>query len=216
MATKPTYEALERRVDELEKKAREWARTFDAVPDLIAIIDDQHRIVRANRAMADRLGCTPQEAVGLTCYRCIHGTEAPPPFCPHVRLLADGQKHTVEVFERSGYTVLVAERGERALEIYREKRHVISLVILVLCDLTMPHLDGWQTLAALRRIQPEIPVVLASGYDRAHTMAGDHPEQPQAFLHKPYEMKTLKGVLQKAFAGAPGSMNGRKSGAQHE
>ena len=38
----------------------EWERTFDSLPDLIAILDDRHRIVRANRAMAERLGLTPR------------------------------------------------------------------------------------------------------------------------------------------------------------
>jgi len=91
--------------------------------------------------------------------------------------------------------VLEAIDGEEAVRIFKEQRDRIHLV---LCDLTMPHLNGWQTLAALRRIQPGIPVVLASGYDQAQAMAGNHPEQPQVFLHKPYEMKTLKEALQNA------------------
>ena len=41
----------------------EWERTFDSVPDLIAILDNNHRIVRANRAMAERLGMTPGQCV---------------------------------------------------------------------------------------------------------------------------------------------------------
>ena len=75
----------------------EWGRTFDSVPDLIMILDDEHRIVRANKAIADRLGCTPRELVGLTCYEAIHGTQEPPEFCPHARLLADGLEHSAEV-----------------------------------------------------------------------------------------------------------------------
>jgi|GEM_PF-971471 PAS domain S-box-containing protein len=76
-----------------------WEKTFDAVPDLIAILDIEYRIVRANRAMASRLGVTPGECVGLLCYGVIHGMAEPPEFCPHRRLLEDGLEHIVEVHE---------------------------------------------------------------------------------------------------------------------
>ena len=77
----------------------EWEHTFDAVPDLIAILDRQFRITRVNKAMADRLGLAPAECIGQTCYRAVHGTEEPPSFCPHAQLLKDGQRHEVEVYE---------------------------------------------------------------------------------------------------------------------
>ncbi len=77
----------------------EWEETFDAVPDLICILDTQHRIVRVNKAMAKRLGVTKEECVGQTCYSCVHGTAEPPSFCPHAQLLKDGQEHTAEVHE---------------------------------------------------------------------------------------------------------------------
>ena len=88
--------------------AKDWEYTFDAVPDLIAIIDTEYRVVRANRAMAARLGVTPEECVGLTCYRVIHGTDEPPSFCPHRQLLEDGLEHTAEVREDSlgGYFIV--------------------------------------------------------------------------------------------------------------
>jgi len=79
--------------------AKSWKSTFDTVPDLIAIIDNECRIVRANRAMAARLGVTPEECVGLTCHCVIHGTDHPPSFCPHRQLLKDGAKHTTKVCE---------------------------------------------------------------------------------------------------------------------
>ncbi len=76
---------------EAEKTAiqatKNWEHTFDSVPDLIAILDEEYRVVRANRAMAARLGVTPEECVGLTCYRVVHGTDEPPSFCPHSQLL---------------------------------------------------------------------------------------------------------------------------------
>jgi PAS domain S-box-containing protein len=87
----------------------EWERTFEAVPDLIAILDGQHRIVRINKAMAQRLGIRAEEAVGRLCYECVHGADGPPALCPHVRLLADGGEHTVEIRdERLGGDFLVS------------------------------------------------------------------------------------------------------------
>ena len=79
--------------------AEEWQCTFDVVRDLIAILDTQHRIVRVNKAMADRLGLTKDQCVGQTCYRLVHGTDEPPSFCPHSRLLQDGEEHAVEFHE---------------------------------------------------------------------------------------------------------------------
>ena len=76
-----------------------WERTFDAVPDLVMIIDKECRIVRANRPMADRLGLTPEQCIGLTCYECVHGSTEPPSFCPHTKLLADGREHAEEIHE---------------------------------------------------------------------------------------------------------------------
>ena len=79
---------------------REWERTFDAVPDLIAIIDKNHRVVRANLALATRLGRTPGELVGMRCFTCLHGTCGPPVVCPHALTMRDGQEHTAELHEK--------------------------------------------------------------------------------------------------------------------
>jgi PAS domain S-box-containing protein len=75
----------------------ELDRTFDAVPDLVMILDNKHRIVRANKAMADSLACSPEELVGQTCYEVVHASEEPPHFCPHAKVLIDGQEHSAEV-----------------------------------------------------------------------------------------------------------------------
>lgn len=77
----------------------EWENTFDAVPDLISIIDTNYNIVRANRALANKLGTNPGETVGLKCYEVVHGLNAPPSFCPYLKLLENGQEHTAEVHE---------------------------------------------------------------------------------------------------------------------
>jgi signal transduction histidine kinase/ActR/RegA family two-component response regulator len=102
---------------------------------------------------------------------------------------------TTTMLTRLGYTVLAAKDGVEAVEIFTQHQDEIRCV---LSDLTMPRMDGWQTLTALRRLSPGIPVILSSGYDEAQVTTGDHPERPQAFLHKPYQMVALQAALAKA------------------
>ncbi len=96
---------------------------------------------------------------------------------------------------RQGFTVLIAQDGIEAIEVFR--KHV-GEIRFVLCDLTMPRMDGWATLTALRQIVPGIPVILASGYNEEEVMEGDHPELPQAFLGKPYRREQLLEAIRKA------------------
>ncbi|MFH1112488.1 MAG: ATP-binding protein [Pseudomonadota bacterium] len=77
----------------------EWERTFDAVPDLIMILNNEHRIIRANKAACTRLGLTKEEMIGGECYRLFHGTGSPPNWCPHARLMYDGKEHAHEISE---------------------------------------------------------------------------------------------------------------------
>lgn len=77
-----------------------WERTFNAVPDLIAIMDNEYKIVRTNKAMADRLGIAPEECLGQLCYKLVHGSDQPPVFCPHTVSLHDFGEHFVEVCEK--------------------------------------------------------------------------------------------------------------------
>ena len=89
-----------RQAEETVLRAKqEWERTFDAVPDLIALLDNHHRILRVNRAMAQRLGVIPEECVGKICHKVVHGIDSPPAFCPHALTLADGREHMAEVHE---------------------------------------------------------------------------------------------------------------------
>jgi PAS domain S-box-containing protein len=94
-----------------------------------------------------------------------------------------------------GFYVIEAKDGVDAVEVFRQRRNEISCV---LCDLTMPRMNGWETLTALRKLAPGIPVILASGYDEAQVMEGDHPELPQVFLGKPYKHKGLSDAINQA------------------
>lgn len=85
--------------EKLAQAKDEWERTFDSVPDLIAILDNEHRISRVNKAMAEHLGLEPEQCIGLHCYEAVHGLSAPPVFCPHSRTMSDNQEHMEEVHE---------------------------------------------------------------------------------------------------------------------
>ena len=104
---------------------------------------------------------------------------------------------TVGMLSHMGFTVLEAKDGVEAVEVFREHKDEIRFV---LCDLSMPRMDGWAALAALRRLKPDIPVILVSGYDESKVMVGDHVELPQAFLHKPYHYKELQDVIGRTLA----------------
>ncbi len=86
----------------------DWKHTFDAVPDLIAILDTEFRIVLANNSMAASLRVTSKKCIGLTCYRVIHGTDELPIFCPQRQLLSDGLEHTVKICEEFGGYFIVS------------------------------------------------------------------------------------------------------------
>ncbi len=63
--------------------------------------------------------------------------------------------------ESCGYTVLAAEHGEAALELYRRQSTAVSLVVL---DMIMPVMGGRECLERLRAIDPEVRVLLITGY----------------------------------------------------
>jgi PAS domain S-box-containing protein len=101
------------------------------------------------------------------------------------------------MLSRLGYTVLEAKDGVEAVEIFQQHQDDIHCV---LSDLTMPRMDGWETLVALRKLSHDIPVILSSGYDEARVMAGEHPERPNAFLGKPYQLKGLGDTIRRVLS----------------
>ena len=96
-----------------------------------------------------------------------------------------------------GFTVLKARDGVEAVEIFGQHKDEISCL---LCDLTMPRMNGWATISALRAIRRDLPVVLASGYDEASVMTGEHSELPDFFLKKPYDLNKLRDTIAQAMA----------------
>jgi len=118
-------------------------------------------------------------------------------------LVADDEptilRATKRHLERMGYQVLTAVDGAEAAELFRRRGEEVGLVLL---DLTMPHLDGWQALAAVRAVRPGTPVILASGYDEARAMAGAPRGRPPVFLKKPFTLEELEEAVAQAVAAA--------------
>ena len=90
--------------------------------------------------------------------------------------------------ERHGYEVMVAENGRQAIELFNRNPMDFSLVVL---DLSMPGMSGAQTLPALRRTRPEIPVLITSGYSESQVLGMFAGQNVSGFLQKPFSSQIL-------------------------
>jgi CheY-like chemotaxis protein len=91
-----------------------------------------------------------------------------------------------------GYTVLTALDGNEAVQIYREQYKAIDLVI---CDLGLPGLMGYDVLRKMKQINPGIRFILASGYLEQVQKAAIFELGANDILQKPYEFdKMLRSV----------------------
>ena len=87
------------------------------------------------------------------------------------------------VLERNGYTVLLAESGLAAIDLL--KRHPGDIALAML-DLSMPQMGGDEVLPELRKIRPEIKVLVSSGYSESETMTLFKGQRVSGFIQKPY------------------------------
>jgi CheY-like chemotaxis protein len=107
-------------------------------------------------------------------------------------LLVDDEAVVIEVnrpmLNELGYHVLTAQNGAQALEIFKKKHAGIDMVIL---DLIMPDMDGCQVFNQMRKIKPEIKVLLFSGHN-LNEAAGQIIESGAAgFIQKPFNLDQL-------------------------
>lgn len=96
------------------------------------------------------------------------------------------------MLERAGFTVLTAENGRQAVEVYRQEGDRIDVVVL---DLSMPELDGLETLEQLRRIDPGVRVVLLSGHPRQAIEEQLADANLIGYVRKPYQINSLVRLL---------------------
>ena len=91
-----------------------------------------------------------------------------------------------------GYRVLTAADGEDGVAMVRQEQGRIRCVLL---DLVMPRLSGADCFRAIRQIDPGLPVVLCSGYDRDTIAESLLAEGAAAFVRKPYKLGEIAGAI---------------------
>ncbi|HPP96346.1 MAG TPA: PAS domain-containing protein, partial [Spirochaetota bacterium] len=116
----------------------------------------------------------------------------PVPLRHGVILLAEDddlvRKYTSKVLEDAGFNVIVASDGEAAVDIYKSSQEKFDLIIL---DVVMPKLNGWQVYNSIDGINSKIPVIFFSGYDKNY-LPEDLLEKPFIrFIQKPFKYYSL-------------------------
>jgi two-component system cell cycle sensor histidine kinase/response regulator CckA len=125
------------------------------------------------------------------------------PQAPHADLVRSGAVLVVDdeavvrsvarsMLERFGYTVLVAANGKQALDLVRQHRHALALILL---DLTMPVMSGEEALSHIKAIDPSVPVILSSGYNEMEAIQRFAGKGLAGFLQKPYTRERLAEKL---------------------
>ncbi len=113
-----------------------------------------------------------------------------------VVLVVDDEPSVREVAKimltRSGLTVLTAKDGVEATEVFRREGDRIDLVLL---DMTMPRMGGDEAYQAMRKMRPDVKVVLTSGYGEKAITDRFALEGLAGFIQKPFELEKLMAMI---------------------
>jgi CheY-like chemotaxis protein len=111
-------------------------------------------------------------------------------------LLVDDEEEVLRVGRmmllKLGYRVLVAAGGQEALAVYREAGNAVELVIL---DMIMPGMNGGEAFDRLRQLDPQVKVLLASGYSLNRRANRILARGCDGFLQKPFDLPELSQKL---------------------
>jgi len=91
-----------------------------------------------------------------------------------------------------GYTVLAADGGQAAIDLFSEQEKRIDLVIL---DYVMPGLGGREVFDALKQIRPDVKVLLSSGYSSTDQVAALIEKGCRGFIQKPYDTVKMSRII---------------------
>lgn len=94
-----------------------------------------------------------------------------------------------------GFSVLVACDGREGIELFRQQG---DDVVAVLLDMVMPGLSSEETFREMRRIRPDLSVLLSSGISEQEVAEVFHTEGFSGFIRKPYELDELVRALRRA------------------
>ncbi|MHC4740380.1 MAG: ATP-binding protein [Planctomycetota bacterium] len=102
-----------------KREIENWWRTFDAISDLVFVLDANFTITKSNKAFVEVLGAKSEDLIGRKCYEILHHRDTPWPDCPVEKTLADRRPHVEEVDDPNiGIPLLVStspifdDRGE--------------------------------------------------------------------------------------------------------
>jgi DNA-binding NtrC family response regulator len=93
-----------------------------------------------------------------------------------------------EILGHFGYKTIKSKNGEKALEIYSQDKNLIDLIIL---DLSMPGMGGYNCLKKLLKIDPKVKVIISSGYSSTGEMKKMLEAGAAEFIEKPYHLMEL-------------------------
>ena len=93
-----------------------------------------------------------------------------------------------DILELEGIDVLTAANGEAGIEIYQARSKEIDLVLL---DLSMPGKSGYETFQELQAFDPDVRIMLSSGYSEADATRGFDSPPLVGFLQKPYRLENF-------------------------
>lgn len=114
-------------------------------------------------------------------------------------LIVDDEQDTLDflsyVLPKRGFTVITADNGFDALQIIREQH-----VDLVLSDIAMPDMDGYELYSQIRNFDGRIPVVMMTGfgYDPNHVLVKARKDGLHDIIFKPFEIDDLVQMTNKA------------------
>ena len=101
----------------------------------------------------------------------------------------------IEALQNLGYTVLLAENGLDAVEIYENNPHLVDLVLL---DMIMPKAGGHETFYKLRQIDPKAKVLLSSGFVSEEEVHDLLQQGACGFLPKPHRLPVVAQAIRNA------------------
>ncbi len=104
------------------------------------------------------------------------------------------------ILKHAGFQILGARDGAEGVQIFRQRHREIRAILL---DLSMPVLDGESALPLLRQIDPDIPIILSTGYSEMEATARFASHKLSGVLKKPYTTAQLKEAVRLALDEKP-------------
>jgi two-component system cell cycle sensor histidine kinase/response regulator CckA len=119
-------------------------------------------------------------------------------------LLVDDEEAVLEVGEKllkvMGYHVLTAREGREAIDVYKKHRETVDLVLL---DIIMPNMKGGEVFDCLKEINPDIKVLLSSGYSIDGEASKILERGGKGFIQKPFHLERLSETIRAILGNNP-------------